>query len=56
MCDCGSPFAFAHLPRVWYDGPNDGAPGRTGTLYTTEKCECGFVFPEGSYESEYETE
>ena len=32
----------------------DGAPGRTGTLYTSEKCECGFVFHEGSYESEYE--
>ncbi len=32
----------------------DGPAGRTGTLYTSEKCECGFVFPEGSFESEYE--
>ena len=32
----------------------DGPPGRTGTLYTSEKCECGFVFPEGSFESDYE--
>ena len=32
----------------------DGPPGRTGTLYTTEHCECGFEFPEGSYEENYE--
>ena len=32
----------------------DGGPGKTGTLYTSEKCECGFVFPEGSHESDYE--
>ena len=31
-----------------------GAAG-TGTLAADETCECGYVLPEGSYESEYET-
>ncbi|MBQ3192998.1 MAG: hypothetical protein IJB59_05455 [Oscillospiraceae bacterium] len=30
-----------------------GAPGQTGTLVTTEVCECGFELCAGSYESEY---
>lgn len=32
-----------------------GAPGQTGTLAASEVCECGYVLPEGSYESEYES-
>lgn len=31
-----------------------GAPGQTGTLVAEEVCGCGFVFPAGSYESDYE--
>ena len=27
----------------------------TGTLAADEQCECGYVLPEGSYETEYET-
>lgn len=27
----------------------------TGTLAADETCECGYVLPEGSYETEYET-
>ena len=32
-----------------------GAFGQTGTLVADEKCECGFVLPAGSYETEYES-
>ena len=31
-----------------------GAPGQTGTLVTSERCECGFLLREGSYASDYE--
>ena len=31
-----------------------GAPGQTGTLVTSERCECGFLLREGSYTSDYE--
>ena len=31
-----------------------GAPGQTGTLASDERCSCGFVLAEGSYETEYE--
>lgn len=31
-----------------------GRPGQTGTLYADEKCECGYVLPAGSYETDYE--
>lgn len=31
-----------------------GAPGQTGTLAADERCDCGFVLPAGSAESEYE--
>ena len=31
-----------------------GAPGKTGTLAASEKCECGYVLPMGSYASDYE--
>lgn len=31
-----------------------GAPGQTGTLVTTERCECGFLLKAGSYASDYE--
>ena len=32
-----------------------GAPGKTGTLASDETCECGYVFPVGTYETEYES-
>lgn len=32
-----------------------GAPGQTGTLVSSEVCQCGHVLPEGSYASDYET-
>ena len=32
-----------------------GAIGKTGTLASDETCECGYVLPEGSYETDYET-
>ena len=32
-----------------------GAFGKTGTLAADEACECGYVLPEGSYETEYES-
>ena len=31
-----------------------GAIGKTGTLVSEEICQCGQVFPAGSYETEYE--
>lgn len=31
-----------------------GAIGKTGTLVADELCDCGYLFPAGSYESEYE--
>lgn len=31
-----------------------GAPGQAGTLVAEEICRCGFVFPAGSYERDYE--
>lgn len=31
-----------------------GRPGQTGTLATTERCTCGYSFPEGSYAQDYE--
>ena len=31
-----------------------GRPGQTGTLAADETCECGYVLPAGSFESEYE--
>ena len=31
-----------------------GAIGETGTLVSEEVCDCGMVFPAGSYETEYE--
>ena len=31
-----------------------GAIGKTGTLVAEETCDCGYVFPEGSYASDYE--
>ena len=31
-----------------------GAIGKTGTLASTETCDCGCVLPAGSYETEYE--
>ena len=31
-----------------------GAPGKTGTLAASEKCECGYELPMGSYASDYE--
>ena len=34
----------------------EGAPGVVGTLAADEKCQCGYVFPAGSYESSYETD
>lgn len=30
-----------------------GAFGKTGTLATDETCSCGYVLPEGSYETDY---
>ena len=30
-----------------------GAIGKTGTLVADEVCDCGFVLPAGSYETEY---
>jgi len=30
-----------------------GAPGQTGTLVSQEVCDCGYVLPAGSYESDY---
>lgn len=30
-----------------------GRPGQTGTLASDEKCACGYVFPAGSYETDY---
>ena len=32
-----------------------GAFGKTGTLAADELCRCGYVLPEGSYETEYES-
>ena len=31
-----------------------GAIGKTGTLVADETCECGYVFPAGTYLTEYE--
>lgn len=31
-----------------------GAAGQTGTLVADERCDCGYVFPAGSYETDYE--
>ena len=31
-----------------------GRLGQTGTLVSDERCPCGFLFPVGSYETEYE--
>ena len=31
-----------------------GPIGKTGTLASDETCPCGYVFPEGSYETDYE--
>ena len=31
-----------------------GRPGQTGTLSAEERCDCGYVFMEGSYLTEYE--
>ena len=31
-----------------------GKAGQTGTLISDEKCECGYVLPAGSYETDYE--
>ena len=31
-----------------------GRPGEPGTLVSDEKCDCGYVFAEGSYETDYE--
>jgi hypothetical protein len=33
-----------------------GAFGKTGTLAADERCVCGYVLPEGSYATDYETE
>lgn len=33
-----------------------GVAGTTGTLAASERCECGHILPEGSYETEYEQE
>jgi len=33
-----------------------GAFGKTGTLAADERCECGHILPEGSYETDYEVE
>ena len=30
-----------------------GRPGQTGTLVSQERCDCGYVFPQGSYETDY---
>ncbi len=30
-----------------------GAIGKTGTLASDEICPCGYIFPAGSYESDY---
>ena len=32
-----------------------GAIGKTGTLASDEKCQCGHILLEGSYEADYET-
>ena len=31
-----------------------GSFGQTGTLAADERCDCGYVLPEGSYETDYE--
>ena len=31
-----------------------GRPGQTGTLASNERCACGHILPEGSFEEEYE--
>ena len=31
-----------------------GTPGQTGTLIADETCQCGYVLPAGSYETDYE--
>lgn len=31
-----------------------GAYGQTGTLASDEQCICGYILPEGSYETDYE--
>jgi hypothetical protein len=31
-----------------------GPVGKTGTLAGDETCPCGYVFPAGSYETDYE--
>ena len=33
-----------------------GAFGKTGTLAADERCECGYVLPQGSYETDYEVD
>ena len=34
----------------------DGAPGQTGTLVLSERCQCGYVLPAGSFQTDYEVE
>ena len=31
-----------------------GDVGMTGTLVSNETCDCGYILPEGSYETDYE--
>ena len=31
-----------------------GPIGKTGTLVNEETCPCGYIFPAGSYETDYE--
>ena len=33
-----------------------GVAGTTGTLASDERCECGYILPAGSFETEYERE
>lgn len=33
-----------------------GAPGETGTLASDERCVCGHILAEGTYETDYEKE
>lgn len=31
-----------------------GAVGKTGTLASDERCQCGYLLPAGSYQTDYE--
>ena len=31
-----------------------GRPGETGTLAADEVCDCGYILPAGSYETDYD--